>query len=93
MGGVFAKALARAIAGRLTTMIGQADRQNGGRPVARAVGWVSKGSVEAGIEALDEALINTATQLTSMGWGRGTSFDFGQLGKSAMAGAFGWPDR
>ena len=90
-GGFLAQGLARIVAGRLTSMITSlAGRAlSGGLP--RALELVAHTGVEMGKEAIDEALINAATQLTSMAMGTRDSFDFAQLGQNTLAGALGGP--
>lgn len=88
-GGFLAQGLARAVAGRLTAMIGRMIGQTATGGLSRALGMGARLGVEVGKEAVDESLINLGTQLTSMAMGTRNKFDLGELGRSAATGAVG----
>jgi hypothetical protein len=88
-GGFLAQGLARAVAGRITSMLaGMIGRTLSGGLVRALEMGVGLG-IEMGKEAIDEAVIDSLTQLTSIAMGTRDQFDPAQTAKAAVTGAVG----
>jgi hypothetical protein len=89
--GLLAHALARSIAGRLSSLVATMTGRVASEGLARAAQLVSTVVVETVQEGAEEAGINVATQVLSMAEGNRDQFDGRQLVVATGAGALGGP--
>ncbi|TDV40067.1 hypothetical protein [Actinophytocola oryzae] len=88
-GGFLAQGLARAVAGRITSMLaGMVGRTLAGA-LARGIPMLARLGVEVGKEAIDETVVDLATQLTSIAMGTRDGLDLHQTLRAAVTGAVG----